>query len=502
MKESTVCLEKLNNEEKLELLKLLEFKEKYKADNRIKFVEWDKYPEQTEVINKVVERAINHKGPKIYVIFGGNQSGKSEAGAAAITRVCEEKKKARCLCATVENKLSINVQQRKLDEWLSKSQIKEGDYNPSRGWKNNIIQGKNGYNVLFKTYAQGYESFQGDEFDLIWLDEEPPWDVFQECLMRTVKRNGALLFTFTSLQGFTRLVNRLWESNDPEVWTTLLDLYMNPYIAKESKDLIANTIDPDEVASRIHGKPHMKEGLIYKDFGQIHKIDRFDYASLISHQADRWIYFESIDPHERTPHHWARFLYDRSNDVLYVVEELKAPKESMLIQDFARLIKRQYPSYKGIILYPEFTQIDTSSMKPEVAHVHKTEDQEDIHTIRMEFFKAGVNTILVPKDNAMGINAVKGRLKVVRNAEGEIKRQPKLFVFNDLPGINWEFMRYSWDSYSSSATSERKEMLNRPLKKDDHYMDLIKYACLKLEKEIGQSYTDVGYQPRYGDAGY
>jgi phage terminase large subunit-like protein len=438
-----------------------------------------------------------------YFIGGivNHNSGKSEGGGMAVARVAEEVSDSRILCATIETKISINVQQNKLKDWLTKDNILDGDYNPKRGWKNAIVEGTNGYSILFKTYAQGFEAFQGDNFDLVWLDEECPYDIFQECLMRTADRNGAMLFTFTSLQGFTRLVNRLWESNDPEVYTTLLDLYMNPYIATESKDLIKNTIDPDEVDSRIHGKPHLKEGLIYKEFGNIHKVDRFDYTELVRTNPNRWQLHEGIDPHTRTPHHWCSFLFDRANNVLYVVEALKAPKESMLIEDFARLIKAKRARSRGKVLMPTYCQIDTSSMTPEVTHIQGDEDQEDIHTVRLSFFKAGIQTILCTKDNSVGINAVKTRLKVVRQ-NGEVKRNPRLYVFNDLTDVNWEFMRYSWGAFSNSKVSESKEMINKPQKKSDHFMDIIKYECIKIQLDTPHDRIYPDEILRYPDMNY
>jgi phage terminase large subunit-like protein len=450
-----------------------------------------------------VQRVRNKTGHKIYCIFGGNRSGKTQGGAICVSKVATEVPESRILLSTVETKISINVQQKAVFEWLPESTIQNGDYNVMRGWRNIVIVGKNGYNILIKTYAQGFEAFQGDQYDLVWLDEECPYDIFQECLMRTTDRDGCILITFTSLQGFTRLVNRLWESDDPNVYTTILDLYLNPYIPKESKDLLMASIDPDEVESRIHGKPHLKEGLIYKEFGAVHKIPRFDYLSLLAEDSHRWEIHEAIDPHERTPHHWLRFLYDRSNKVVYVVEELKAPQESMLIIDFAKLIKSQKMEHKGITYRPAFTQIYTSSMRPEVSQARPDEGQEDIHTIRLAFFKAGIQTTLVSKDNAMGINEVKNRLKVLRDAQGKIVTKPSLMVFDDCKGTLWEFMRYSWDSYLSSGASERNELMNKPQKKDDHYMDLIKYECIKLANENKSVVNLVDrYVVRNPDIGY
>lgn len=62
----------------------------------------------------------------------------------------------------------------------------------------------------FKSYDQGRKSFQGTRKDIIWLDEEPPWAVYEECLLRTTDTeggfdSGSMLCTFTPLSGVTEV---------------------------------------------------------------------------------------------------------------------------------------------------------------------------------------------------------------------------------------------------------------------------------------------------------
>jgi phage terminase large subunit-like protein len=61
-----------------------------------------------------------------------------------------------------------------------------------------------GHSVLgFKSYDQGRRKFQGTEKHICWLDEEPPQDVYEECLLRLMTVNGMMLCTFTPLEGMT-----------------------------------------------------------------------------------------------------------------------------------------------------------------------------------------------------------------------------------------------------------------------------------------------------------
>lgn len=60
--------------------------------------------------------------------------------------------------------------------------------------------------ITLKSYDQRRESFQGTEQDVIWLDEEPPEDIYTECLMRTMTTNGIIICTFTPLMGISNVV--------------------------------------------------------------------------------------------------------------------------------------------------------------------------------------------------------------------------------------------------------------------------------------------------------
>lgn len=64
-----------------------------------------------------------------------------------------------------------------------------------------------GWSLLgFKSYQQGRGSFEGTAQHAIWLDEEPPEDIYGECLIRTATTNGIIMLTFTPLEGMSAVV--------------------------------------------------------------------------------------------------------------------------------------------------------------------------------------------------------------------------------------------------------------------------------------------------------
>lgn len=70
-----------------------------------------------------------------------------------------------------------------------------------------IKHSSGGWSTLgLKSYDQGRKAFQGTGRHAIWLDEEPPMDVYNECLIRTATLNGITMLTFTPLSGLSEVV--------------------------------------------------------------------------------------------------------------------------------------------------------------------------------------------------------------------------------------------------------------------------------------------------------
>ena len=490
----------MNKKKLKELYTKMTILKKDRTDNRLNYMEWDKYPEQNDMRKAILDRVRTKEGPNVFVVFGGNRSGKSELGGGIIAEILKQYSNMRIWCATLSD-LSIKVQQRKCHEMIRKQDLHYGEYNSVRGWKNNTIISKKNSVVYFKTFEQGENPFQGDSIDCIWIDEECPFSIYQEAVVRLADRQGIAILTFTALQGFTRLVTRFWQSDNPSYKTCVLTPFMNPFISEEAKKQLLDSLDEEEKQSRWEGQPHIKEGLIFKEYTEDHRIDRFDYVELVIKNPGRWKISEGIDPHERVSHHWLRFLYDNDNDILYIVEEIKAPIESMLIRDFSLLIKSSRKQMNKFIDI-EWCQIDTSSVKPDVINVHPDEDQTNVHTVRREFQRNGINTILCTKDNNLGLGAIKSRLKIVKTQDGTIKKKPSLYLFKDLKGLNYQMTRYVWDSHALANTSERKEMSNRPRKKDDHFIDVLKYECIKRITKRQEEQDIPEYEEVYSGIGY
>lgn len=57
-----------------------------------------------------------------------------------------------------------------------------------------------------KSYQQGRGGFEGTEKHGVWLDEECPIEIYNECTIRTATTNGIVMLTFTPLEGASETV--------------------------------------------------------------------------------------------------------------------------------------------------------------------------------------------------------------------------------------------------------------------------------------------------------
>lgn len=130
------------------------------------------------------------------------------------------------------------------------------------GWTNTL---------QFKSYDQGRKAFQGTK-RCVWLDEEPPMDIYTECLLRTTGAGELdwllLLATFTPLEGMSEVVQAFLDAEEsggehgPKVVVTAGwdDV---PHLSEAEKTRLLASIPPYQRDARTKGIPQLGAGAIY-----------------------------------------------------------------------------------------------------------------------------------------------------------------------------------------------------------------------------------------------
>lgn len=173
--------------------------------------------------------------------------------------------------------------------------------------------------VSLKSYDQRRESFQGTEKDFIWLDEEPPIDIYTECLLRTMTNNGIIYLTFTPLMGMSEVVmsflpgGQIQESSNGNKFVITATWDDVPHLGEAEKKELWESIPPFQRDARSKGVPQLGAGAIYPVPESDIIVDDFpipDHFARVYGLDVGW---------NRTAAPWG--AWDRENDIVYLYAE-------------------------------------------------------------------------------------------------------------------------------------------------------------------------------------
>ncbi len=393
-------------------------------------------------------------------VFGGNRSGKTECGAVETVYLArgnhpyKENKPVSCWVVSLSKQVQRDVAQEKIlhylrKDWIEKIVMSSGKQDSAESGVIDFILVKNVFGSLskigFKSCDQGREKFQGSSLDFVWFDEEPPYDIYQECRMRVFDKKGMIFGTMTPLKGLTWVYNEIYlnEKNDDEVWYTEMEWADNPFLDEQEIIAMTSSLSQDELESRRYGKFKQCGGLVYSEFNeQIHVIEPFDIPK-------EWQDNISIDPGLNNPlsAHW--YCEDFDGNVYVVAEHYAQGKDvyyhANKIKEICQKLDWHY--YNGKIS----ALIDSAAMQRTLASSKSVVDL---------FYE---NDILVNpkvnKDMFSGINTVKRYLK-----DGEGKAH--LFIFKNCTNLIREIKSYWWGDN------------DLPIKRDDHCLDEMRYYLM------------------------
>ena len=150
------------------------------------------------------------------VALGGNGSAKTEFGGKLVNEIISRPNKF-VLCVTTNEDLSKQKQQAAVNKYLppvyrrvavgprKRNSVQNVNYSQKGGFTENTFVLANRSQVWFKTveqYLRAPTSFEGPEYDLIWLDEPVPIALLNTLRLRAAKRAGKIFLSFTAVSGF------------------------------------------------------------------------------------------------------------------------------------------------------------------------------------------------------------------------------------------------------------------------------------------------------------
>ena len=265
-------------------------------------------------------------------VFGGNRSGKTECGAVesiyfarGIHPYRKNKDNVFGWVVSLSTQVQRDVAQDKIlkylnPDWIVDIVMLSGKKDSPKSGVIDQIKIRNVFGGIstigFKSCDQGREKFQGSSLDFVWFDEEPPEDIYQECRMRVLDKQGDIFGTMTPLKGLTFLYDLVYlnSKNDKEIWYEFMEWADNPYLSKQEIESLTATLPDDQLDSRRYGHFRTAEGLVYPEFDEnIMVIEPFSVPK-------EWYDKISIDPGLNNPLscHWYAVDYDEN---IFVIAE-------------------------------------------------------------------------------------------------------------------------------------------------------------------------------------
>jgi phage terminase large subunit-like protein len=117
--------------------------------------------------------------------------------------------------------------------------------------------------IAFKSYERGREKWQGETLDVIWLDEEPPIDIYSEALARIAAKGGMVYLTATPLLGVSAVVHRFMNETTSDRTYLQMTIADAGHIAAADRQRIIDGYPAHEREARINGVPMLGSGRIF-----------------------------------------------------------------------------------------------------------------------------------------------------------------------------------------------------------------------------------------------
>lgn len=403
-----------------------------------------------------------HRSPaKSRFVFGGNRTGKSVCGAletiwyatgthpyVQLERACDG------WVVSLTRQVQRDVTQAKIlqylpPEWIVKVVMVSGSaFAPAHGVIDFIIV-RNVFGTVskigFRNCEQGRERFQGVSLDYIWFDEEPPEEIYDECLLRLLDTGGVHWVTMTPLKGRSWVYYRIYLNQDrtPDLACFFMSWDDNPYLLPAEKRYLENSLPADVLESRKYGRFMMEQGLVFPNFTPENIIEPCVVKDATS-------YYLSIDPGYRNP--TAVVWLVGVQEKIFVVSDYEVA--GLTVAEHVQAIKARTEALGWDLSKVKILIDSAANQKTAAADVSTTEQYRACGL--------AVNPA-VNKNVAAGLLRLKS---LFSSADG----QRHLFIFKNCVNLISELRGYYWGDGE------------QPKKVNDHTIDALRYAVMDWDK--------------------
>jgi len=409
--------------------------------------------------NDLYQVGFHKSTKKVRWAFGGNRSGKTEAAIAECVYWAIGEHPYRKV--PVPNRgwiVSLDFNMSTLDaektffRLLPRSQLLSFDKT------RHIAYLRNGSEVSFKSCDQGKDKFQGTSLDWICFNEEPKYDVYEECLLRVIDRPNCCIWAAeTPTAGMSWTYDQIYEmsSTDPDIDVFKFDIYWNEHIQREEIERLERVLDEDTKRMRLHGEFIQLAGRIFKRFDTtLHVIPPF-----VIPKDFNWSRFRGLDHGLNNPTACIWMACNREGEC-FIYDEYYENEKTIAENCFA--IKQ----ISGAENYM-WSAIDGST---------KTRKADD----KFSYYDIYKNNGYIARPVWLTQDKVITAIDMINNlmAMNEKTQKPKFFIFDTCYNTIKEISRYRWKTFNKDDVNPTE----KPADSMNHAITAIYFALLSGAK--------------------
>ena len=443
---------------------MLQEKERRRKENPLKYAR--QHAKQIEVTQA--------QNP-IRCLFWGNRTGKTEWGGQEAVRFATGQHPNKELIVPNEGwivcpsfDLQIDSTQKKLANYLGTNDIQHIDYLHSGIWKN--VRLKNGSLITFKSYEQGKEKFQSAGKRWIWFDEEPPSDIYEECVVR--QEAGIPLdmwITMTPVNGMTWIYDEIYtDTGNPLYFCSEAQWDDNIWLTEDQKDIMRKTLEKrgERIEVREKGRFMARVGLVC-NWWRREKHMR-EYINF----PPEWSYYEVFDGGWTDPATWLLIGIDEIGNI-HIVDGYA--EKNLLTEDIK---KRRDAKSIGINIRSGFSDNDNPRLSEELTRLGMELDPIEKQAKEAKTWDETMAEAMASYGN-------------IQKATDE----PQLYVNKDLDWLVKQIENLKWLEVSNKDGSQIKPQWDAHRKLGHHFDGVycLAYFILMYEGNSGGDYsTDPG----------
>jgi phage terminase large subunit-like protein len=348
-----------------------------------------------------------------------------------------------------------------IKRWCPMSYLRGGTWTDAFDTQERVLNFENGSFVELMSYDQDVDKFAGTSRHFIHFDEEPPQDIYIECIARLVDTGGSWWMTLTPVMGMQWMYDEIYMpgKNDPNSQIDVIEVEMweNPFLSPNEVTNFLNSLPSEDRDARVAGKFTRRGGVILKKFDRkIHVIpaDSFELPPYGIGEL-----YASLDHGYNAPTAWLWHYVDPDGNITTFAEHYEA---EMTVEEHAAVVKTMEGTFKRI---PIIRVGD-----PAIAQRNGATGD----SIQAQYALNDIEVILGNNDVIAGINKMNSYLNYTED------RLPRWHITDNCENFLKEIPKYRWKTWSNKKSERDNNVYDIPHKKDDHACDSARYFFMLM----------------------